>query len=81
MRPLADVARASIRVGQPINDGEIMCNSTLMAIMGRLSAYTGRTVTWDEMLKSDLDLSPKQYAWGDAPQCAVPVPGESVGTT
>jgi predicted dehydrogenase len=67
---------ASIRSGKPINDGEIMCNSTLMAIMGRLSAYTGRTVTWDEMLKSDVDLSPKEYAWGEAPKCAVSVPGE-----
>jgi predicted dehydrogenase len=71
---------ASIRSGQPINDGEIMCNSTLLAIMARLSAYTGRSVTWDEMLKSDLDLSPAKYEWGAAPQRPVPVPGQAERT-
>ncbi len=66
---------AAIRKGEPINDGEIMCNSTLMAIMARLSAYTGKTVTWDEMLTSTLDLSPAAYTWGDAPQRPVQHPG------
>jgi predicted dehydrogenase len=71
---------ASIRSGEPINNGEIMCNSTLMAIMGRLSAYSGRTVTWDEMLQSELDLSLPNYAWGDAPQRPVAVPGRAERT-
>ncbi len=71
---------ASIRAGKPINDGEIMCNSTLMAIMARLSAYTGRTITWDEMLKSELDLSPAAYEWGDAPQRPVAIPGQAERT-
>ncbi|MEY3120037.1 MAG: Inositol 2-dehydrogenase, partial [Bacteroidota bacterium] len=33
---------ASIRAGKPINDGEWMCQSTLMAIMGRMATYTGK---------------------------------------
>ncbi len=66
---------AAIRSGNTINDGEIMCHSTLMAIMARMSAYTGKTITWDEALNSDLDLSPKAYAWGDAPNRPVQRPG------
>ncbi len=66
---------AAIRNGEPINDGEIMCDSTLMAIMARLSAYTGKTVTWDEMLDSPLDLSLPKYEFGDAPQRPVQRPG------
>jgi predicted dehydrogenase len=66
---------AAIRSGETINNGEIMCNSTLMAIMARLSAYTGKTVTWDEMLNSDFDLSLKSYAFGDAPMRPVQRPG------
>jgi myo-inositol 2-dehydrogenase/D-chiro-inositol 1-dehydrogenase len=35
---------ASIRKGEPINDGTWMAHSTLMAIMGRMAAYTGKNV-------------------------------------
>jgi hypothetical protein len=61
-----DALFASIRAGEPIHDGDVMCKSTLMAIMGRLSAYTGQTVTWEQALASELDLSPPEYAWGRA---------------
>jgi myo-inositol 2-dehydrogenase / D-chiro-inositol 1-dehydrogenase len=47
---------ASIRKGQPLNDGEWMCNSTLLAIMGRTVAYTGQTITWDEALNAKESL-------------------------
>jgi hypothetical protein len=46
-----------------------------MAIMGRMSAYTGKTVTFEEALNSTLDLSPEAYAWGEAPQRPVSRPG------
>ena len=65
----------SIRAGQPIDDGETMCNSTLMAIMARMSAYTGKTVSWEEVSSSTLDLAPEAYEWGDAPQRPVAMPG------
>jgi len=68
---------ASIRMGTPINDGVYMTHSTLMAIMGRLSAYTGKTVTWDELIASELDLMPETLEWGPAPQRPVAVPGET----
>lgn len=55
----------AIRKGEAINNGKYMCQSTLMAIMGRMSAYTGQVVKWDDALNSPEDLSPKEYAWGE----------------
>ena len=48
----------SIRNGKPLNDGEHMCNSTLLAIMGRMAGYTGQEVTWEHMLTSQEKLCP-----------------------
>jgi predicted dehydrogenase len=70
-----DALFRAIRAGEPINNGEYMCDSTLMAMMGRLSAYTGKTVTRDEIMNLDLDLSPAAYVWGAAPDCPIAVPG------
>ncbi len=64
----------AIRAGDVIVN-EYMCSSTLMAIMARMSAYTGKEITWKDALESDLDLSPEALAWGPAPQRPVPVPG------
>ena len=38
--------------------------STLVAIMGRISAYTGKEVTYEEMMNSDLKLGPKVFEFG-----------------
>jgi len=65
----------SIRAGTPINNGEYMCNSTLMAILGREAAYTGKKVTWDQITNSKQDLSPKKLAWGENEVPGVAVPG------
>jgi predicted dehydrogenase len=66
---------ASIRAGQPIHDGQLMCGSTMLAIMGRMAAYTGKTITWEMALGSQEDLGPAAYTWGDAPQRPVAQPG------
>ena len=52
--------------------------STLVAIMGRVSAYTGKEVTLDEIMNSDLKLGPKVFAFGpvDVPK-EVPIAGEA----
>lgn len=65
---------ASIRNGTPINDGVRMSESTLMAIMGRMAAYTGEVVTWDQALNSKESLLPPEQ-WGDRPTPAMAVPG------
>jgi len=56
-----------IRTGNAVNDAEAQVNSTLITIMGRMSAYTGKDVTWDEVMNSDLYLGPKTYAFGPVP--------------
>jgi predicted dehydrogenase len=54
---------ASIRSGQPINNGDYMSQSTLLAIMGRMAAYTGQAITWEMAMNSQEDLSPPRYDW------------------
>jgi predicted dehydrogenase len=66
---------ASIRRGEPLWNGDYMCKSTLMAIQGRLAAYTGRSVSWDDALQSNEDLTPKSYAFGPLPVAPVALPG------
>lgn len=65
---------AGIRNGEPINNGEYMSRSTLIAIMGRMSAYTGKTITWEQALNSKENLSPPSYDWisMDVPPVAMP---------
>jgi myo-inositol 2-dehydrogenase / D-chiro-inositol 1-dehydrogenase len=57
----------AIRTGNTISDAEAQVNSTLLTIMGRMAAYTGKDVTWDEVLNSDLYLGPKTYNMGPVP--------------
>ncbi len=61
---------AGIRAGKPINNGEYMAKSTLLAIMGRMAAYTGQEITWDMAMNSKEDLSPPRYDW----DVSLPVP-------
>lgn len=68
----------AIRTGQPFNEAENTAISTMVGIMGRISSYTGKMVSWDEMMNSDLKLGPKVFEFGpvDIPT-EVPVPGEA----
>ncbi len=66
---------ASIRAGKPINNGHYMSMSTMMAIAGRMSAYTGKTLSWEQCLNSQEDLSPAAYEWGATPVPPVSIPG------
>jgi predicted dehydrogenase len=68
---------ASIRSGKPINNGDYMCKSTMMAISGRMAAYTGKLLTWDEVMNSAEDLSPEQYDWIDLETPPVAIPGKT----
>ena len=65
----------SIRDGKPLNNGDYMCKSTLMAIMGREACYTGKTITWEQAMASEQALGPSSYAWGTAPEVALKNPG------
>ena len=54
---------ASIRAGKPINDGTRMARTTLMGIMGRMAAYTGQEITWEQALNSNQRLVPDKLSW------------------
>jgi len=65
----------SIRAGKPINELKQVAESTLTAIMGRMSAYTGKEVTWDKALHSTMQLMPEKLTWDmslEVPPVAVP---------
>ena len=71
-----DALFASIRKGQPVNDSVWMTNSCLMAIMGRIAAYTGAEITWEMALNSQEQLVPDPLEWNmpfEPP--ALPLPG------
>ncbi len=65
---------ASIRSGNPINNGVYMARSSMLAILGRMATYTGQTITWKQAMESQEDLTPAKYEWGSlaTPQVAIP---------
>ena len=68
----------AIRAGEFHNDGDRMVNSTLAGIMGRLSAYTGQEVTWEQALNSKIQLVPDNLSWDmKLPIEPLPVPGKT----
>jgi predicted dehydrogenase len=69
---------ASIRAGAPLNEARAVAESTLTAIMGRESAYTGQTIAWEQALRSERRWGPDRYAFGDLPFPEVPAPGRYV---
>ncbi len=67
---------AAIRKGEPINDGDWMLHSTLLGIMGRMAAYTGKRVTWEDAVNGTEDLAPDGLKWGDSfKPTGMPLPG------
>lgn len=69
----------SIRKNQKVNQAEDIALSTLVSIMGREAAYTGKLITWDEIMESDLRYGPTEYAMGPLPdyeEGVAPVPGK-----
>ncbi len=68
---------ASIRAGTPINDGEWMARSSMLAIMARLAATTGQRLTWEQALASTERLGPVTYEFGPLPVGPTPVPGRT----
>jgi hypothetical protein len=53
-----------------------MAKSTLLAIMGRMAAYTGQAITWEKAMNSQEDLTPSAYAWdAPPPPASIAIPG------
>jgi predicted dehydrogenase len=72
-----DALFAAIRGKRPvINNGEYMCKSTMMAILGRMAGYTGKVVSFDEAWNSNEVLMPDKLSWDmQVPQFNVARPG------
>ena len=69
---------ASIRKGEVINDGVWMAHSSLMAIMGRMAAYTGKEVTWEQAMNSKDILVPEKLEWNmKLPIAPMAMPGRT----
>jgi myo-inositol 2-dehydrogenase/D-chiro-inositol 1-dehydrogenase len=69
---------ASLRAGQPLNDGVRLCHSTMVAIMGRMAAYSGEELTWDAALNSEDNLVPEQLDWKmNLPVRPMALPGQN----
>ena len=75
----------AIRNNKPYNEAENGAKSTLTAILGRMTTYSGKVIEWDQALNSQVDHMPKIFAW-DAPAPVlpgadglypIPVPGNS----
>jgi predicted dehydrogenase len=67
---------ATIRAGEYVNESQQVADSTLTAIIGRESAYSGKIVTWEEAMQWKTSLMPEKLEWGPAPIRPVPVPGK-----
>ncbi|MBN1394804.1 MAG: Gfo/Idh/MocA family oxidoreductase [Pirellulales bacterium] len=74
---------ASIRSGKPINDGDYLAKSTMWAILGRMTDYLGKPLTWEKALGSQQDFTLPRYAFDVAPPTVpdadgkypIPLPG------
>lgn len=79
---------AAIRTGKPINSGDYMARSTMITVMGQLSCYTGKEVTWEQVNQSEFQYLPAPEDCRDdmepptVPDSTgsypVPVPGRTV---
>ena len=67
----------SIRDGKPLNEAQRIAESVLTAIMGRMSAYTGQEISWDQALNSKEDLTPAKLELGPIAVPPVAVPGRT----
>jgi myo-inositol 2-dehydrogenase / D-chiro-inositol 1-dehydrogenase len=62
----------AIRTEKPVNTAKETALSTLIAIMGRDSAYTGKGISWEDLLASNVRLGPTEYALGPVNMKAEP---------
>jgi predicted dehydrogenase len=72
----ADMMASILGTGPYINEAMAVAESTMTCIMGREAAYSGQRLTWDDMMKSQLDLLPKNLdISASVPVPPVPEPG------
>jgi len=65
----------AVQNNKPKNMLREMVNSTLMAIAGRESSYSGQNFKYDWIKHSKLSLAPKEWKFGPHEDIGVPLPG------
>lgn len=69
---------ASIRSGNPLNEGENGALSSMTAILGRMATYSGKMLKWEDALNSKISLAPSEFTWEATPPVpVVAVPGQT----
>ncbi len=66
---------ASIREGKPLNNAERLAHSSMVAVLGRMAAYTGQQITWEDAIASKESLAPEKLDWNmklATPPVAIP---------
>lgn len=77
---------ASIRNNEVISDAENGAKSTMSAILGRMATYSGKMVTWEEAMKSEMQIMPAEVSWDSQPptlpdadgRYPIPTPGKTI---
>jgi predicted dehydrogenase len=57
----------AIRNDKPHNEADHAATATLVGIMGRMASYSGQTITWEQVMESNVSLSPEKYAFDATP--------------
>ena len=76
---------AAIRSDTPHNEAENGAKSTMTSILGRMATYSGKEISWDEAISSQVALVPEAYAWNANPptlpdengRYPIPMPGQT----
>ncbi len=63
--------------GTPLNETAQVAQSTMSAIMGRMAAYSGSEITWDDAVADPMNLMPPSLQFGPFPQASVAIPGQT----
>ncbi len=66
---------AALLAGEKYNECDATLDSTMTAILGRMATYSGKMVTWDQAINSELDIMPKSWAWDAEPPVTPGVDG------
>jgi predicted dehydrogenase len=53
----------ALRAGKPINNGDYMFTTSMLAILAQMVCYTGQAITWEQAMKSQLSYALPRYAF------------------
>lgn len=57
----------AIRNNLPYDETEYGAHSTMTAIMGRMATYSGKELTWDQVINSKISVMPKDFSFDAEP--------------